>query len=123
VSSPLDSATLGREVQPGLSAYRLTRADLAAANARLRAPYVDTPSLDLKVWRGPLHVHLRLVLTERPDGGRMRQTVLREADWDPQELTPRLMVEWAYRATASWLTENDALLAAQARAGVGGRLD
>lgn len=100
------------EVAPGLSAFRQTRAELAAAQQRRPGRDPHSPSLMLTVWRGPLHVKLRLVLTE-PDGPRgWRQVILREADWDPREVTPRLLVEWSHRACASWLEEQDALLRA-----------
>lgn len=103
------------EQAPGLSAFRQTRAELLAAQQGRSTRDPDAPSLMLTVWRGPIRVKLRLVLTE-PGGPRgWRQTVLREADWEPKEVTPRLLVEWSHRACASWLEEQDALLrAAQA---------
>lgn len=97
------------EQAPGLSAFRQTRAELLAAQQGRSTRDPDAPSLMLTVWRGPIRVKLRLVLTE-PGGPRgWRQTVLREADWEPKEVTPRLLVEWSHRACASWLEEQDAL--------------
>lgn len=108
-------AESSHEVAPGLSAFRQTRAELLAAQQGARRAHEDAPSLMLTVWRGPIRVKLRLVLSETLSDGKRRQTVLREADWEPKEVTPRLLVEWSHRACASWLEEQDHLLmAAQA---------
>lgn len=98
------------EVAPGLSAFRQTRAELLAAQQGQRRDHGEDPSLMLTIWRGPLRVKLRMVLTEYGTDHKRRQVVLREADWDPREVTPRLLVEWSHRATASWLAEQDHLL-------------
>lgn len=103
------------EVAPGLSAFRQTRAELLAAQQGSRGDHAEDPSIMLTIWRGPIRVKLRLVLTEYGADHKRRQVVLREADWEPKAVTPRLLVEWSHRATASWLEEQDALLrAAQA---------
>ena len=110
------SAQNGREssheVAPGLNAFRLTRAELAAAEARRGQQRDSSPSLMLTVGRGPLHVTSRLVLVERGAGGRLTHNVLRRFDWDPDQVTHRLLVEWAHRTCATWLEEQDALLRA-----------
>lgn len=98
------------EQAPGLAAFRMTRRELAMveANRRRGETVAPAPSLGMRIWRGVDGVHLVLHIDGpglRPGSRSRTQTVLRQAVWQPAEVTEQRLVEWARRACASWLEE------------------
>lgn len=101
-----DGRQSDHEVAPGLSAFRMTRAELAAAGKP--GNWLDNhyPSLSVMIINTTLCMKLRIVLNEHPKGARRTtHTVLLEADWQPSEVTPRRLVEWAYGGLVKVMTD------------------
>ncbi|HKW42515.1 MAG TPA: hypothetical protein VJN39_14800 [Gemmatimonadales bacterium] len=108
--TPLEGRIGGHEVAPGLSAYRATRAEMAAVGQRNNWVSLGHPTLSVLIYNTTLCMKLKVVVSEWPkDSRRLRQTVLREAEFRPGEVTPAKLVEWAYRALADILAEQAGL--------------
>ena len=98
------------EVAPGLAAFRLTRAELAAVGKANNWLTHDHPTLSVHIMNTTLCMKIRIVLHEHHAGARrLTQTVLCEVDFQPPEVTPRKLVEWAYRALADVLAKGTGL--------------
>lgn len=63
------------------------------------------PELHMRVWATPEGMKAVAALwLPGPKFGR-RVQILKEATWQPQEVTEKHVVEWGRRALASWLEE------------------
>lgn len=105
-----DGRQSDHEVAPGLSAFRMTRKELAAVGRA--GNWLDNrhPTLSVTIYNTTLCMKIKVLLTEHPEGAkRMVQTVLAEAEFQPREVTPRKLVEWAYRALADVLAKGTGL--------------
>ena len=98
------------EVAPGLSAFRAARAEIAAINAKNNWLSHRHPTLSVTIYNTTLCMKIKVVLSEEVPGvRRLVQTVLAEAEFQPAEVTPRKLVEWAYRACADILAKGTGL--------------
>lgn len=98
------------EVAPGLSAYRMTRAELAAVGRPNNWLSHNHPTLSLHVMNTTLCMKIKVVLHEHAEGSRRGiSTVLCEAEFQPSEVTPRKLVEWASRALMDVLAKGTGL--------------
>lgn len=105
-----DGQTSDHEVAPGLSAFRMTRAELAAVGRPGNWLSHRHPTLSLHIMNTTLCMKIKVVLSEEVPGARRpRQTVLCEAEFQPSEVTPRKLVEWGYRALADILAKGTGL--------------
>lgn len=76
----------------------LHKARQEAANQRMALP-----SLHLLIWPTPSAVRLSLVIYYSRPGMRRTCKVLRQAEWNPQEVTERALIDWGQRALAAYL--------------------
>lgn len=63
------------------------------------------PSLHLLIWPTPSAVRLSLVVYYSRPGMRRTCKVLRQAEWNPKEVTERALIDWGQRALASYLQD------------------
>ena len=61
------------------------------------------PSLHLLVWPSMDGMRLSLVIYHSSPGIRRTCTVLRDAIWQPKEVSEKALVEWGRRAPSDWL--------------------
>jgi hypothetical protein len=59
----------------------------------------------MRVWAAPDGVHLRALLYMPGPKLERQLVVLRNAVWQPSEVTEVSVVDWGRRALASWLAE------------------
>ncbi len=83
----------------------------AARSALLKARRAEAerrmglPSLHLLIWPTPSAVRLSLVIYYSRPGQRRTCKVLRQAEWNPKEVTERTLIDWGQRALASYLQD------------------
>jgi len=86
----------GSPADAARSALRKSREEQARKAAGI-------PSLHLLIWAAPQSMRLSLVLYHSLPGQRRSCTVLRQAEWRPQRVSEKDLVEWGRRALADWL--------------------
>lgn len=64
------------------------------------------PSLHLLIWPTPSAVRLSLVIYYSTPGQRRTCKVLRQAEWNPSEVTEQALIQWGIRAMRNWLEES-----------------
>ncbi len=63
------------------------------------------PSLHLLIWPTPSAVRLSLVIYYSRPGMRRTCKVLRQAEWNPKEVTERALIDWGQRALSAYLQD------------------
>lgn len=85
----------------GKEAWLKARREREAAAAVAHA----VPSLHLLIWPTVDCLRLSLVIYYTRPGMRRTCTVLRQAEWRPQEVTVEKLVDWGRLALANWLQD------------------
>lgn len=100
--TPREGRLSSHDVAPGLSAFRATRAEMAAVGRKGNFLSKGHPTLSVLIYNTTLCMKIKVV-TSWPDdtARRMRQRVLAEAEFQPSEVTTEKLVQWAYNALAA----------------------
>lgn len=81
------------------------RRALKDAQNKATAERMGLPSLHLLIWPTPTAVRLSLVVYYSRPGMRRTCKVLRQAEWNPKQVTERTLIDWGQRALASYLED------------------